>query len=324
MEKKQPGDREIAELARRQHGRVALWQLLELGFGRGAVEHRLRAGRLHQLYRGVYAVGHDASGAHGRWMAAALAFGQDAVLSHASAAALWAIRPSASGLIDVTVPGRSRHPRPGVRLHLVRRLHPDDVTVRAYIPVTSVPRTLLDLAEVASFRDLGRAVEAAERLRLFDLRAIEKLLQRSRGRHGLKALRAVIANYRPAPMTRSELERAFLEFCIAYGIPLPETNALVEGYEVDALWRAARLIVELDSREFHDTVEAFERDRLRDAELQLAGYTVLRITWRRLSQHPGEVAATLWRGLDSTLHHHGDDRLRRGRTVGMVASRGPR
>jgi hypothetical protein len=256
-------------------------------------------------------------------MAAVLACGPDAVLSHRSAAALWGLRPTGRSGIEVTAP-RGRHGHHGITLHRVRQLHPHDRARREHIPVTAVPRTLLDLAEVVRVGQLERAVEASERLRLFDLAAVQALLARSPGRHGLAPLREVIAAYVPQPVTRSEFERCLLPFCDAWGIRRPETNVVVEGHEVDALWREERLIGELDGRAFHDTAAAFERDRLRDTDLQLAGYKVLRITWRRLTREPAAVAETLRRGLDSRVHRHGDDRLRRGRTVEMVASRGPR
>src|SRR4051812_34461140 len=289
-----PGDREIAELARRQRGSVAYWQLLAMGFGRGAIEHRVRAGRLHRVQFGVYAVGHAALTWHGRCMAAVLSYGPDAVLSHRTAAALWEVRRSASRIIEVAVPGRRHHARGGIRLHRVRSLHPDDRTVHEGVPVTSVARMLLDFAEVSGPRELERAIEEAERRRIFDLRQVEDLCERSPGRRGLRPLLAVLAGQSgPPPRTRSDLERDFLDFCRDAGLPEPLVNTEVAGFEVDFVWHEQRLAVELDSREFHLTPAAFEQDRIRDAALQLAGYRVVRITHRRLANEPAAVADML-------------------------------
>jgi very-short-patch-repair endonuclease len=215
-------------------------------------------------------------------MAGVLAYGPRAVASHHSAGWLWELRPPGTADVHVTVPGRARHAQDGIRLHCVRSLSCEDAAVREAVPVTTVSRTLLDLAEALGPRQLRRLVEDAERLRLFDRFAIDDLCERSRGRRGVRALRAVLADrIEPAP-TRSELERRFLELCRDADLPAPSVNAGVLGYEVDALWPERRVVVELDSYGFHRARSAFEQDRLRDAALQVAGYRVLRITDRRL------------------------------------------
>lgn len=179
-------------------------------------------------------------------------------------------------------------------MHQVRRLHPADRILRDGIPVTSVARTLLDLAEVVPFRQLERAFEEAERLRVLDLPAIDQLCARSRGRRGLRPLGCLIAAAQPSvPATRSELERRFLCLCREAGLPTPSVNVLVAGLEVDAVWQSQRLVVELDGHAFHRSRAAFERDRIRDAALQLAGYRVLRLTYRRLEAEPGVLAETV-------------------------------
>jgi hypothetical protein len=242
-------------------------------------------------------------------MAAVLACGPEAMLSHHSAAALWELRPTARSAVDVTAPGRTRHGRPGITFHPVRRLDPVDRARLDGVPVTTVARTLFDLAEVLAPRQLERAFEQAERLRLLDLRAINNLARRSRGRHGLRALSALLAERRePAPATRSELERRFLDLCHTAGLPRPAVNIVVSGLEVDAVWPDQRLVVELDGHAFHHTRAAFERDRLRDATLQLAGYRVLRVTHRRLEREPATVAETVRALLaDSPPRAHGTD-----------------
>lgn len=276
---------------------MSLWQLQALEVSRKSVEHRLREGRLYQLYRGVYAVGGRKVSRRGWITAAVLACGPEAVASHHAAAAVHMLRPSSRTVIDVTVPGRSRHPRKGIKVHAVRHLHPEDRAVVGNIPVTSVARTFLDQAEVLQPHQLANMLTEAESRRLFDLRAIERLIARSPGRHGLKPLMALIASYIEPPVTRSDLERAFLRLCVEFGIPLPVMNLIVAGHRVDAVWLDERLVVELDSRTHHLTTTAFEEDRRRDADLQLAGFRVLRITWRRLQDEPREVAELVWRML---------------------------
>lgn len=283
----------ISVLAGRQHGMVARRQLQELGLGPDAIDHRVQGGRLHPSHRGVYAVGHPRPIGRARWMAAVLAGGPGAVLSHASAAALWGLRPTAKTRIDVTVPGRRGRGRPGIALHRVRGLAHEDRATRDGIPVTAVARTLLDLAEVAPAPQLERAVEEAQRLRLLDLAAIQGVCERSHGRHGLRALRAVLADAREPLPVRSELERRFARLCEEADLPPPALNVTVAGFEVDAYWPRGRLIVELDGFAYHRSRAAFERDRLRDADLQLAGYRVLRITARRLDREPAAIAAAL-------------------------------
>lgn len=285
--KEQPRDAGLAELGAAQHGVVATWQLLVLGFSRREIHRRVASGRLHSIHRGVYAVGHTKLTLRGRWMAAVLACGKDAALSHRDAAALHNLLDAGVGLIHVTAPGRSHHRRVGVRVHNPRSLHPDDVTVIDGIPVTSVARTLLDVAETEPLRRLERAYEAAERERTLEMRKVHELLVRSRGHRGARPLTTLIERFtEPPPHTRSKLERRFFRLCKQAGVPLPAVNVSVKGHEVDMLWREHKVIVELDSCGFHRTRAAFERDRRRDVELQLAGYRVLRFTWRRLAEEP--------------------------------------
>jgi predicted transcriptional regulator of viral defense system len=267
---------EVADLARRQYGIVDHAELLGVGLSASAIHRWAADGRLHRLYRGVYAVGHTAVTGHGLWLAAVKACGPEAVLSHQSAAALWNLRASSSPFIDVTTPRRASPD--GIRVHRVRQLHPEDRAVIDRIPVTSLARTLLDMADVLSVRQLIRAIEQAERLRLFDLNATKRLLARSNGRR-VKTLQAAIAAVKgEPPRVNSDWERDLLDFCDDHDIPKPELNVIVEGYEVDALWREKKLIVELDSYAFHRSLRAFEHDRRKYATLQLAGYLVLPLT----------------------------------------------
>jgi predicted transcriptional regulator of viral defense system len=289
----------LAQLAARQHGVVATRNLAALGFPRSTITRHVAAGRLFRVFRGVYAVGHPRLSRRGRWMAAALAYGQNALVSHRSAAALWGLLPPADGRIDVTVDkGARRAGRAGVRLHRAR-LHPDDRSLRDAIPLTSPSRTLLDLADVARSSTVRRAFEEAERLRIFDLRALRALLRRSRGRRGLRVLGELLAEGSDLPPTvRSELEREFRDLIRSAGLPMPVANAVVAGIEVDALWPGQRLVVELDGYDYHRPRAAFERDRERDERLLLAGLRVVRFTAKRLRQHPVAIERTIRRMLE--------------------------
>jgi very-short-patch-repair endonuclease len=271
-------DAAIAELADRQHGVVARFQLFELGMGRGAIDGRIRTKRLHLVYWGVYAVGRRRIDQRGVWMAAVLSCGPDAVLSHRAAAALWGIRPAGSGRVDVTVPRRLR-PRDGIRPHL-GNVPEDEREVHARIPVTSVPRTLLDLATILQPHELKRAAEQAEALGHTAELSINAVVQRHAGRHGARALRELGSIQ--AALPRSELERRFLTFIDETGLPQPQVNRWLEIQgeliQADCAWPAHRLIVEIDSRTWHTTKEAFERDRRRDRRCLAAGWRVYRVT----------------------------------------------
>jgi Protein of unknown function (DUF559) len=271
-------DRRIAELVERQHGVVARWQLLGAGLGPGAIAHRRNTGRLHVLYRGVYSVGHRSLTREARWMAAALAGGKGAVLSHRSAGAIWGIHKS-THLEAIVV--KQSHPRRGLLLRCCR-LEPDEIELVRGIPVTGVSRTLFDLAAVLPRRQVERAMNEAEIRHLTDRISLPDLLERYPGRPGAPTIKAILAS--GVSPTRSDLEAAFLDFLDARDFERPETNAwvLARGtwYEADCLWRPQRLIVELDSRSFHDTAAAFEHDRTRDRRLHAEGWHVLRVTWR--------------------------------------------
>jgi putative AbiEi antitoxin of type IV toxin-antitoxin system/uncharacterized protein DUF559 len=287
----------LAELAARQHAVVAMTQLRWLGLSGRAVRDRVASGRLHRVHRGVYSVGHRLLSERGRWMAAVLACGPKAVLSHRSAAALWGLRPDARATSEVSLPSKSARPRAGIDVHVSSTLRPEDLAVRERIPCTSVARTLVDLGDVVGRREVERAVEQAEVLRSFDLRAIEDALGRAGPRRGAGVLRAVIGEWAGNTATASELEERFLTLCSNAALPQPEVNAwltLDDGaIKADFLWRAARLVAETDGRAAHATTHAFERDRLRDQRLALADYRVLRFTWRQVTRQPKLVAATV-------------------------------
>ena len=244
--------------------------------------------RFIRLHRGVYAVGHRKLTKEGWWLAAVRAIGPGAVLSQIHASALYDFRPAPGGRINVTVAGPGRRQRKGIRVHNVRELPRTDVTTVNRIPVTTPNRTLADLAGTATRAQLARAIEAAEALRLLD---VPSLLAVSAGRPGAARIRELVD--KELPHTRSDFEAAFVDLCDRYGLPRPVMNAKLHGYEVDAQWREHGLAVELDSWRHHGTRAAFERDRVRDAELHAHGITTLRFTYHQVTRRHRWVAAQL-------------------------------
>jgi very-short-patch-repair endonuclease len=288
-------ERALATLANRQYGVVGRQQLIELGFGGDAIKHRLQVGRLHPLHREAYAVGHRIVPKRGKWLAAVLAMGSGAFLSHETAAALWGLAGD-TPKVHVTAPqGRQIRPgRAGIQVHRCK-FDSSEVTMRDRIPVTTVARTLFDLAEGSPPHRLKDAWDEADRLRLLRLREVATVYERGRGRlRARKRIRPfLIAEQRYVEDTASPLEDRFAAFCHDYRLASPQTNVLVDGDEVDALWPDARLIVELDSWEFHHHRAAFEKDRDRDVDHLLASYRTIRITHRRLDQEPDRLAGQI-------------------------------
>ena len=280
-------DREIAALATAQHGVVARRQLLELGLTHAAVGRRRRAGRLLRLHNGVYAVGHSVLTIEGRWMAAVLAAGQGAVLSHATAASAWELRPLGAGVIHVTVPGDAgRKRRRGLHIHRSRTLNADDTTTHRGIPITTPTRTIVDLAATLKGRPLEHALDLADQRGLIDFAELK-------ARPIPRSLQAVLAGYTERTFTRSELEERFFKLCDGHDLPRPSSNILIEGKEVDFVWRDQRLIVEVDGYRYHRAPSAFEDDRERDVIPSLAGWQVLRFTWAQLRDRPAWVARAI-------------------------------
>jgi hypothetical protein len=285
----------LAELARRQHGVVSIRQLIgPLSYSRDAVARAVKAGRLHRLHRGVYAVGHTRLTQQGHCLAAVLACGPGALLSHDSAAWLWGISTKSPVPLSVTTPA-SRKPRPPIRLHVALNLSAEDRALCEGIPVTSLARTFLDVATSSRPRRLQRMLERSEELRLFDLRPVESVLARNKGHHGAAPLRRALALYKPPPFTRSGLERDFLTLVKKARLPQPATGYIEQGLELDVYWPEQRFAVELDTFETHGTRAAFERDRMRDEELKLAGIELVRITGTRLKREPAEVMRRITR-----------------------------
>jgi hypothetical protein len=283
-----PFDGRLAALAARQHGVVGHGQLVELGLSSSAIGMWAKRGRLLRVHRGVYAVGHMALTRNGRFMAAVLACGDGAALSHFSAAVLWGILEDRGQRIHVTVEG-NRVCR-GVIVH--RSPLEGDRVRRAGIVVTTVGRTLVDLADVVhKRRTLERAFDEAEYLKL-DWESAAPI----HGRRGFRLLTSVLAVHEPGTTrTLSELEERFLAFCEKHGFPRPMVNDSIEGYLCDFVWRDERVIVETDGSRAHGTERARRRDPIKDADLQIAGWRVIRIPSLRLFREPEAVREQLAR-----------------------------
>jgi very-short-patch-repair endonuclease len=261
----------LARIAANQHGVVSLDQLLAAGISPEGISRRVRAGRLHRIHRGVYAVGHNRLSYEGRCKAAVLACGPGTVISHRTAAALWTMLPTQPNFLEVTVPTHGgRRKRQGIRLHRSTALHPADTTLRSGIPVTTPARTLTDLRRCATAQELGKAHREAE----------------------IRGYRIDDLAHQPDP-TRSELERRFLRLCRRHHLPSPEVNVAVGEYVVDFLWHDRSLVVETDGYRYHRGRAAFKHDYRRQARLIALGYDVLRFTWYQVVDDPEEVIAAL-------------------------------
>ena len=289
-----PGDWAVAAVAERQGGAISIGQLRDVGLGEGAIRHRVVRGRLHPFHHGVYAVGHPNLTPRGHMWAAVLACGgpDAAVLSHRSAAAVWDLLPS-SAKFDVTTL-RAAHSTPKIRVHRSTTLIPADITHHDGLPVTTVARTLVDLAPTLTPHRLERVVHRAEHLRLLDTHSLNAQFARANGRN-TKTLQNVLQTLEThdPDITRSTLEERLLALISKAQLPRPEVNAMVGSHEVDFFWPEHRLIVETDGAGTHLTANAFEDDRRKDAELTTLGYRVVRFTWRQVVEQPRATLATL-------------------------------
>ena len=285
----------IASMAARQQGVVTRSQLLRAGLASHLIEHRLATGQLTRLHRGVYRAG-PVAGPRSCEIAATLACGTDAVLSHLSAARLWGLSPGASSAtpIDVAVRAGYRR-RSGLRVHRLPTLGAEDWTRLEGVPVTTAARTIWDLAGTSAGRDLERSLAAALDRGLVRTTQLRRLLDRHRGAPGSRRLRDLLE---AGPvLTRSEAEERFLDLVRKAQLPEPRVNARLEGLEVDFLWSRRRLVVEVDGFAHHGSGASFEADRRRDGRLVAAGFAVIRVTWRQLTREPLAVVGSVARAL---------------------------
>ncbi|MCW2994312.1 MAG: hypothetical protein JWQ18_1807 [Conexibacter sp.] len=274
-------------MAARNYGVVAYRQLRACGLDRQAIAWRVARARLVQLYPGVYAVGHAQLRIEGKWLAAVHAGGARAALSHADAASLWELAPVRGSRIDVTTPARSGCvPDRPVRLHRVGTLRDDEVTVHRGIPVTTVARTLLDLAATTRSRTIEDLIAQSDRLDLFDLRSVRRVIAAHPRQPGRRTLTSVLDRLEGtgAADLRSRTEVAMLQLCDDFGLPWPLANVPIAGYTVDFHWPGTDLIVETDGFSYHSMPTVFESDRDRDQLLVLAGYRVIRFTYNQLTR----------------------------------------
>jgi very-short-patch-repair endonuclease len=288
-------DQAIARLAARQGGVISHEQLRALGLSGQAIHRRVCCGRLHRLHRSVFAVGHRVLGVDARRWAAVLALGDQAFLSHHSAADAFGVRASGSGLIDVSVRGRGGRKRhPGIRVHRPHALPDDEVTTLRRLPITTPARTLLDLAgRGLRERALETALDLAEQQRLLDFAELHALLARYPRRPGTRLLKAQLDRYRGPIDVRSKLERLLYELCDDRDLPRPLENTGIEGRMRDFYWPNWRLVVEADSYGWHRSPSALNDDRERDVELTLAGYRTLRFTYEQVTRRPQYVARAI-------------------------------
>ena len=264
----------VWRLAELQHGVVARWQLLALGFSVDAIRHRLATGRLHPIHRGVYAVGRPEITRHGRWMAAVLACGPHAALSHLSAAALWGLRDAGSREIHVSMPAPADRRRPGIRVHRRAGLAP---TIRDRIPVTDPVATIVDIAPLLSRGDLEAAINEADRLDLTHPDTLRTALEDMSPRPGVALARAVL-DRRTFTLTDSQLERLLLPIARRAGLPPPLTQVYVNGFRVDFCWPGLGLVIETDGLRTHRTPAQQAKDRVRDQTHTASGLIPLRFT----------------------------------------------
>ena len=297
----------MAALARAQHGVVARRQLLDLGFSRRQITIGLERGRLHEIFRGVYVLGVRRVSRRGRWMAAVLAAGEGALLSSRSAARVWRILPPAVEWVDVTCPPGRVVRRKGIVAH-ESVVQEDERQVVDGIPVTSPFRTVFDLAALLDERGLERAWHEAEVRGLRDRVSLPMLLERYPGRRGSRNLRALLEAAEPVGFTRNDFEEAFVALVDRYGVSRPRMNGDLHlrgrFFQIDALWEAERVAVELDSRSVHGTNKHFESDKRRDRILLAEGWRTVRVTWRQLKDEPAEVIADLRKALREGRHPH--------------------
>ena len=288
-------DASIAELAARQHGVVSRTQLVRAGVTATMIQRRLVRGQLYRLHRGVFQVG-PIKAARAAEMAAHLACGAGSVVSHRSAAVLWQLLPALEPLqaVEILVRGRERR-RPGIAVRRAGSLRSDEVTRREGIPVTVAARTVVDVAATVSARELEQALGQSLARRLTTRSQLERVLERANGRRGTARLRACLTG--AAAVTRSEAEERLLGMIRRSKLPEPATNVRVAGFEVDFLWRAARLVVEMDGYAYHADAISFEKDRQRDLALTSTGLRVVGVTWKQLVQEPEAVLVRLAQSL---------------------------
>lgn len=284
--------RQAWEFARNQHGVVSRDQLLAVGYKRHAIDHRIRAGRLYPLHRGIYAVGRPHVTEHGRWVAGVLACGDGAVISHSSAAALWRIGPEERGVVELSLPSPFQRRRPGLRIHRRPPLKARDLTREYGIPVTTPVQTLIDMSLRLDRLSVERMINEADKYNLTHPPQLREALDQRAGEAGVAKLRSIL-DRRTFRLTKEALERRFLPLARRAGLPTPLTGQFVNEFEVDFYWPELGLVVETDGLRYHRTPAEQARDRLRDQTHTAAGLTPLRFTHEQVRYEPEHVLSVL-------------------------------
>jgi len=306
-----PKFQSLWKLAAAQHGVVSRRQLLDAGLSPSAIRHGITEGRLHRVYAGVYAVGRPELSQLGRWMAAVLACGEAAVLSHASAAELWGVSTTTNkGTSHVTIPSHRKARQPGIRAHR-RDLTPAETATREGIPLTAIATTLVDQAAIVTRNRLEAQINEADKLDLATPDQLRAELERISSRPGIRKLRALL-DEGALVLTDSELERMFLRIIERARLPEPRTQARVNGFRVDFYWPDLKLIVETDGVRYHRTPQQQTKDRIRDQRHTAAGYTTLRFTHAQIAKDQAGTRATLV-AVIQTLRSAGYSDRKRGR-----------
>lgn len=296
-------DQRIAAIASRQHGRVGRSQLRAAGISDNVIAGLIARGALHREHPSVFAVGHHAPMPHGAQAAALLAT-DDTVLSHLTAATLWGLPAHAPNQVEVLICGRQTAQPRGVRVHRTVQLPARDIRIKHHLPLTSPARTLLDIADGLTPRELERALDEALVARIVRISQIADVLARARGRRGAPRLGALIEHAAGTTVTRSQAEERFLALVRAADLPQPEVNCQTRGFEVDFLWRERRLVVEVDGYRYHSSRSAFERDSAKGAKLTAAGLHVMRVTWLQMEADSYAVVARLAQAIGPTRPPH--------------------
>lgn len=295
----------LADLATAQGGAVSLDQLRDTGVTTRSASHQASDGRLHRIHRGVYTVGHRSISRNTHLRAAVLACGEGAVVSHLTAAAVHGLWDKWPALIDVTVPVEAGRKIDGIRCRRCRFPEPGEIEIRHGVPITTLARTLVDLAGILGIKSLRKAVGRAAMRRKLDLQAVDLATDNAKWRRGLKLLELALVPYRTkdgtVPDVRSDFEILVLPELVEMEIPQPGCNVPLqidgERFLVDFFWERERVIVETDGRETHETPTAFQTDRRRDQFLAAAGYRVLRITWEQIHDEREAVLDRVSRAL---------------------------
>lgn len=288
----------IAKIARRQDNVITREQLLSVGLGRGAIEHRVKGGTMQRIHKSVFLIGPAPPTPMARARAAALACGDGAVVSHRTAAELYGLLPKTAGDVDVTVAARNPGARPGIRLHRVAGIGPGEAVSMRGMAITSAARTICDIAATELSREVEHALQEALYREVITEASVADVIAREPHRRGAPVIRALLDD---TSLTRSERERTLLRLIKAAHLPKPVTNVRVHGYLVDALWPSHGLVLEFDGWGAHGHRLAFERDRKRDQILVAAGFRVIRVTDHQLKNEPIAVAARIAQALRDPL-----------------------